>query len=169
MLTHSLGCVDLLGKRGRISKLAADILVCDSCIALQLSFLFVKAGDDHAHAFLSALIQPGKPFLIQADLRLQALDIRGEAGAVLGGLTVDSRDVKVALTLQPAELRLVAVPEGSGPLDHIVLLLQALQLTILLTDGICIPMVEIVAGRNVLCDVGNECLLVADVAVDVLA
>jgi hypothetical protein len=63
----------------------------------------------------------------------------------------------------------VAVPEGSGPLDHIVLLLQALQLTVLLTDGICIPMVEIVAGRNVLCDVGNECLLVADVAVDVLA
>ena len=63
----------------------------------------------------------------------------------------------------------MAVPERSGPLDHIVLLLQALQLTVLLTDGICIPMVEIVAGRNVLCDVGNECLLVADVAVDVLA
>ena len=63
----------------------------------------------------------------------------------------------------------MAVPERSGPLDHIVLLLQTLQLTVLLTDGIRIPMVEIVAGGDVLCDVGNKCLLVADVAVDILA
>ena len=169
MLTHSLSRVDLPGKCGRVSKLAADILVCNPCIALQLGFLFIKAGDDHAHAFLPALIQSGKPFLIQADLRLQALDIRGETGTVLGGLAVDGRDVKVALTLQPAELRLVAVPERFGALNHIVLLLQTLQLTVLLTDGIRIPMVEIVAGGDVLCDVGNKCLLVADVAVDILA
>ena len=169
MLTHSLGCVDLLGKRGRISKLAADILVCDPCIALQLGFLFIKAGNDHSHAFFPALVQSGKPFLIQANLRLQALDIRGETGAVLRGFAVNSCNVKIALPFQPTELRLVTVPERSGTLDHVVLLLQALQLTVLLTDGICIPMVKIVAGGDVLRDVGNKCLFVADVAVDILA
>ena len=63
----------------------------------------------------------------------------------------------------------MTVPERSGTLDHVVLLLQALQLTVLLTDRICIPMVKIVAGGDVLRDVGNKCLFVADIAVDILA
>lgn len=75
----------------------------------------------------------------------------------------------IPLRLQAPLFSLEALPERLSPFNAAVGLPDALQLLVLLTGGMRLPAGGVVVGRDVLCDVGDERLLVADVPVEVLA
>ena len=169
MAPHLLRLIQFGGQCGGILNLLPSVLVGHTNVPLQLGQRLAEPG---LLQFLPLPLPLGEAIQLLpcgGKLGLQPLNIAGDALPLGGDVLCDGGELDVPLRLQAPLLGLEALPERLSPLNAAVSLPDALQLLVLLAGGVRLPVGSVIVGRDVLGDVGDERLLVADVPVEVLA
>ena len=168
VLPHLLGGIQLLRKGCGVHRLPACVIRRNAHIFLQLGCGSLIFGLHHIGLFLPALFHAGQFFFRGLQLRFQAFHRAGQGRTFSGNITVNGSQIHIPLRFQSPEFGVIAAAECLCPLNATVLFPQPFQLPVFLSGWIIVPAVIVIASRNILGNIGNESLLVADIPVDVL-
>ena len=168
VLPHLLGGIQLLRKGCGVHRLPACVIRRNAHILLQLGCGSLIFGLHHIGLFLPALFHAGQFLFRGLQLRFQAFHRAGQGRTFSGNITVNGSQIHIPLRFQSPEFGVITAAECLCPFNTAVLFPQPFQFPVFLPGWIIVPTVIVIAGWDILGNISDESLLVADIPVDIL-